>query len=220
MAKHCSVCDQDYADDLEACPHCASAKKTHLAGRGEDRTTQLAGRSDAPTTQLAEFRAAGVEAAPGPSDSAIDFGLPTTSKPATGDASGEPVSGASEVAWSSLVEEPHAEESKQVEIDSPSDAEMLVHDTEESPATTPAGPHEELVGELEAVEPIVEVTETGVEAEVVESVQLAAATGGAAVEFLRESGRFAGGVGRGRFRGDLEGETFGRIGGVHGRTGQ
>src|SRR5579871_4614810 len=26
MAKHCNICNQDYADDLPACPHCAAAR--------------------------------------------------------------------------------------------------------------------------------------------------------------------------------------------------
>lgn len=70
MAKHCSVCNQDYADELAACPHCASAKKTHLAGRGGPPTTQLADRGDDRTTRLADIGAAEEEAAPPPSEAA------------------------------------------------------------------------------------------------------------------------------------------------------
>ncbi|HTU19107.1 MAG TPA: hypothetical protein VMG10_13685 [Gemmataceae bacterium] len=177
MAKHCSVCNQDYADDLAACPYCASAKKTQLAGRSEDRTTQLGGpneerttqlvgRNEVRTTQLGELSEPEAEAA-APSDSGIDFGLPPTSKPATGDAGGEPVSGASNVAWSSLVEEPGTQEEKEIKIDSPSDADILVHDAAESPPAAATGLDEELVGELEAEEPVIEEAEAGTEAEVV-----------------------------------------------------
>jgi hypothetical protein len=82
MAKHCTVCDQDYADDLATCPHCAAAKKTQLAGRNEDRTTQLA-------------------------DSSVDYG---TTPPT--EAGGEPISGSSGIPWSALVEEPAEEHVK------------------------------------------------------------------------------------------------------------
>jgi hypothetical protein len=51
MAKHCNVCNQDYADNLAACPHCAAAKKTQLASHSEERTTQLVTRDDERVTQ-------------------------------------------------------------------------------------------------------------------------------------------------------------------------
>ncbi len=114
MAKHCTVCNKEYGDDLAACPHCAAAKKTHLAGRVEDRTTQLA-------------------------DSAVDYDAPAAER-----ASGEPISGASGIAWSSLVSEP---EDEHVKIDSPSDADLL------SKAGAPVT-HHDLVGELPPIEPI------------------------------------------------------------------
>jgi hypothetical protein len=134
MAKHCTVCNQDYADDLAACPHCASAQQTHLAGQGEDRTTQLVGRSEERTTQLGEASEPRLSAGPSdsvidlgpvPSDSVIDLGPVPTSKPATGDVAGAPLSGDSMVAWSALVEESDAAESKEIKIDSPSDADLL-----------------------------------------------------------------------------------------------
>lgn len=128
MAKHCTLCNQEYGDDLAACPHCAAAKKTHLASRVEDRTTQLADPNLAAENEPAS-----------PADSAIDFGAPTASVP---QASDEPLSGTSAVAWSALVEEPGNEP---IKIDSPSDADLLAHGAAES---TPATPHEELVGEL------------------------------------------------------------------------
>jgi hypothetical protein len=84
MAKHCTVCNQDYADDLAACPHCASAKTTHLAGRGEDRTTQLVNRGEERTTQLGDLGEARGGAGASPSESAIDLGSPPISKPAAG----------------------------------------------------------------------------------------------------------------------------------------
>ncbi len=64
MAKHCTVCDQDYPDNLAACPRCAAAKKTQLASQREERTTQLDSRDDERVTQL--------EATP--SDSAVNLG--------------------------------------------------------------------------------------------------------------------------------------------------
>jgi tetratricopeptide (TPR) repeat protein len=157
MAKHCDVCKQDYADELMACPHCAAAKKTHLAGRSEDRKTQLA-----------DLQADELGCAPSPADSAIDYGLPPTTAQATGDAAGaEPLSGASDVPWSALVEEPDVEK---VKIDSPSDADLLAHAA--STAAT-SDPHEELVGELSAEEPAdVAALDSGVEAE---GIDLAAA---------------------------------------------
>ncbi|HEY7329510.1 MAG TPA: hypothetical protein VH592_17865 [Gemmataceae bacterium] len=63
MAKHCNVCDRDYADNLTTCPHCAAAKKTRLASRSEERTTQLK-RDDDRVTKL--------EATP--ADSAVNLG--------------------------------------------------------------------------------------------------------------------------------------------------
>ncbi len=152
MAKHCSVCNQDYADELAACPRCTAAKTTHLASRSEERTTQLAGSG----------------AAPSPSDSAIDYGLPPSAKPATGDAgSAEPLSGISGIAWSALVDEAHTEEGKEIQIDSPSDAEILVHGGTES--TPPPGSHEELVGQLGGAAPLAsEIADSGVGAEAVD----------------------------------------------------
>jgi hypothetical protein len=135
MAKHCDVCNQDYADDLPVCPHCAAAKTTQLASPREARATQ---RADVPLA--------------GPADSAIDFGQSPTSKPATGDASGaDPasLSSASGIAWSALVEEPSAEELK---VDAPSDADLLARAAAES-AAAPPGPPEERVGELSTGEP-------------------------------------------------------------------
>lgn len=140
MAKHCTVCNQDYEDDLAACPHCAAAKKTHLASRIEDRTTQLAEPHHAEEGE-----------APRPSDSSIDFGTA---------GSGEPISGASSIAWSALVEESADEP---IKVDSPSDAELLVEGEEAAHA-----PHEELVGELPPVEPIAPVEPVGVDEEMVE----------------------------------------------------
>jgi tetratricopeptide (TPR) repeat protein len=134
MAKHCEVCNQDYAEELTACPHCAAAKKTQLASRAEDRTTQLAGPSEERKTQLADLNAAPGETAPTPGDSAINYGA-APSEPTVGS---EPISGASEVAWSALVEEPSSEK---VKIDSPSDADLLARE------------REELVGELPAESP-------------------------------------------------------------------
>jgi hypothetical protein len=66
MAKHCNVCNQDYADDLAACPRCAAAKKTKLASRSEERTTQLHTRDDDRVTRL--------EPGATPSDSAVNLG--------------------------------------------------------------------------------------------------------------------------------------------------
>jgi tetratricopeptide (TPR) repeat protein len=165
MAKHCTVCNQDYADELSACPHCASAKTTQPAGR-EDRTTQLAPRGEERTTQLGENIGAEGHAAPTPSDSAIDFGAPP-SNPATGDAGGaEPSSGGSAVAWSSLVGEPRADEGREVRIDSPSDADILAHNRN-APEPS-AGVKEELVGELSAEKPVVEAVGAHADTEMVD----------------------------------------------------
>ncbi len=142
MAKHCDVCNQDYADDLAACPHCAAAKKTQLASsHPEDRRTQLA------NTYPSE---------PGShpfSDSAVDLGQSPTSKPATGDAAGVPpasMSGVSSGEWSALAEQPPSDRLK---IDSPSDADLLRHGAAESVEATPSHTHEEIIGDLFASEP-------------------------------------------------------------------
>jgi hypothetical protein len=121
MAKHCTVCNQEYGDDLAACPHCAAAKKTHLASRAEERTTQLADPKHKP------------------SDSTVDYGAEPLPQE-----SGKPISDASAVAWSALVDEP-APADEHVKIDSPSDADLLAK---------AEGSHEELVGELPAEPPV------------------------------------------------------------------
>lgn len=91
MAKHCSKCNQDYADDLAECPHCAAATQTKLGGRGQERPTRLMSRGSERNTQLSakepapEAKSAGgqrdkveVSDAPpaqeGPSDSMVDLG--------------------------------------------------------------------------------------------------------------------------------------------------
>jgi hypothetical protein len=66
MAKHCNVCDQDYADNLTACPHCVAAKKTRLPSRSEERTTQLKTRDDDRVTKL--------DPEATPADSAVNLG--------------------------------------------------------------------------------------------------------------------------------------------------
>jgi hypothetical protein len=110
MAKHCTICNQDYADDLAACPHCAATDTMNPAGRGEERATQIHGRGDPRATQLAGL--------PGgertPSDSAIDLGSPPTSRPATGDAGSSLQKG-----WEVVEEAPD----EHIVIHSPSDAE-------------------------------------------------------------------------------------------------
>jgi hypothetical protein len=74
MAKHCNVCNRDYADNLAACPHCAAAKKTQLASQSEERKTQLGTRDDERVTQLE----------PSPSDSVVNLGS-SPDLPAEGD---------------------------------------------------------------------------------------------------------------------------------------
>jgi hypothetical protein len=84
--------------------------------------------------------------------------MPPPAKPATGDAGGaEQPSGLSAVAWASLVEEPPADEGKELKIDSPSDADLLGQ-----------GAAAEVVGELATEEPALEAKQSGVEAEVVD----------------------------------------------------
>lgn len=65
MAKHCTVCNQDYADELAACPHCAAATQIQSAGHGQERTTQLVSRGDERNTRLSNDA---------PGDSAVDLG--------------------------------------------------------------------------------------------------------------------------------------------------
>ncbi|HEY7158305.1 MAG TPA: tetratricopeptide repeat protein, partial [Gemmataceae bacterium] len=155
MAKHCDVCNQDYADDLPVCPHCAAAKKTQLANTREERATQLADFNAAgPASELPPSQPeinlgsspsmeAGPASEPPPSQPESNLGsspsveagptrVPADSAivlppqiAAAGEAGGEepaPISSASNVAWSALVEEPSAEK---VKVDAPSDADLL-----------------------------------------------------------------------------------------------
>lgn len=138
MAKHCTICNRDYADNLAACPHCAGAETMHPAGSGEERVTQLIGRGDERATRLAGHTS-GEQTA---SDSAIDLGSPTPSRPATSDAS----SSAAE-AWGGGVE-------------AAPDANFIID--------SPAGPHEERVGELGVEEPASATMDAGAGAERVE----------------------------------------------------
>src|SRR5579883_3187155 len=163
MAKHCTLCNQDYADELASCPHCAAGKTMQPAGHGEGRTTQIMGRGDERATQLDT----GVvpETRPTPSDSSIDLGSLPSTGPATGDAGAAPISDVSAVACAALVEEPPAEE---VKVDSPSDVDLLAAaESEMAAATPPAGPEAEQVGELIAEELAAEPPASGVDSEVV-----------------------------------------------------
>ncbi|HTU91954.1 MAG TPA: hypothetical protein VMF69_17865 [Gemmataceae bacterium] len=86
MTKHCTVCNQDYADDLTACPNCAAVTQKKLAGRGQERATQVFSRGDERSTRLAaegpedEIEAEVVELSDAPqplehpSDSTVDLG--------------------------------------------------------------------------------------------------------------------------------------------------
>ncbi|MHB1426318.1 MAG: hypothetical protein ACYC3I_24400 [Gemmataceae bacterium] len=71
MAKHCNQCKQDYADELEACPRCTTAKITKMASRNEERTTQLV-----------EFKEENLHEAPTLTDADVDLDAPPESKPA------------------------------------------------------------------------------------------------------------------------------------------
>jgi hypothetical protein len=133
MAKHCDVCNEDYADNLAACPRCAAAKKTQLAGRSDERTTQLVTQDDARVTQLES----------NPSDSKVSLGDESVSLEA-GEASAEsssvtlpaPVSpSASDVALASLMSEAADEEPAPKEpAVSEKEVDELLADLEEVPA--------------------------------------------------------------------------------------
>jgi len=114
MAKHCNVCNQDYADDLATCPHCAAAKKTQLASRGEERATQLVTRGDERATQLAG-PAEGQAGSPSqpeatPADSAVNLGG-SREGTAQGDSGVVVAESASDVALKSLMAETPSGES-------------------------------------------------------------------------------------------------------------
>jgi hypothetical protein len=145
MAKHCDVCNQEYPDDLPACPHCASVKKTHLAGgHGEDRKTQLA---DINPAELADEPALDRMKMDSPSDAepqAHGETPPTEAAPAG---------------------EIHAAHGVDMATLLPPEAAP----PEDIGATLPAAPPEELVGELHAEhEPVHASPPLGEEAEMID----------------------------------------------------
>ena len=111
MAKHCDVCKQSYSDELTVCPHCAEAPV------GPE---QSGSQSEANQRRSADA----VEHSP---DSGIGLGR-----------SVDPVSGQSNVAWASLVEE-NEPKSDAVKIDSPSDIDLLQYVDQPADSGVPIG---------------------------------------------------------------------------------
>ncbi len=130
MAKHCDVCNEDYADNLADCPRCAAAKKTQLAGRGDERTTQLVTHDDSRVTQL--------ESAP--SDSEVTLGNESSPSEASAQSDSSvrlpPQSSpsASDVALASLMSETAGDEPTHEEpAVSEKEVDELLADLEEMP---------------------------------------------------------------------------------------
>jgi tetratricopeptide (TPR) repeat protein len=140
------VCNQAYPDELPACPHCAEAKKTHLAGGpAEDRKTQLAGGgAEDRKTQLADINPADLAEEPAASDSAVNLGQPAAG---ASEASGPPSNPPSDsgIDWTAIGEEPQA---------APSEAVQATHEVDvpavEAPAEVEAVVDEEIAAELSA----------------------------------------------------------------------
>jgi len=130
MAKHCDVCNEDYADNLVACPRCAAAKKTQLASHGDERTTQLVTHDDSRVTQLESD----------PSDSEVNLGYESSPIEATAESDSSvtlptPASpSASDVALASLMSEtPGDERTHEEPAVSEKEVDELLADLEETP---------------------------------------------------------------------------------------
>ncbi len=113
MAKICKVCNQSYADDLAACPHCSSNVEIVLndpSGPAKKGVSPTAATSLRPETG---------------SDSDIEIDLGKLPQPAAG----EPSSAISNVQWSALVSGPGDSgvdlAGGGMTVDSPSDAALL-----------------------------------------------------------------------------------------------
>jgi hypothetical protein len=163
MAKHCEVCKKPYADDLDACPHCAEAlevtvaeehepseasmvvvelddaAKSKKASSGSDSAIDLGkpkARPKVPQGSESDLDIGlpparkGVPTPIRGSESDIDIGLPPTKAPAGADSGvvfglEQPPSGTSTVEWVTLVEDVTPPLEPGVEIDSPSDKDLL-----------------------------------------------------------------------------------------------
>src|SRR6516162_1448112 len=80
MAKHCDVCNRDYADELLACPHCAAAKHPPSdsaidLGEGPHiapATGDAAGAEPAPLSGISNVQWASLVEEPGAEEVKID----------------------------------------------------------------------------------------------------------------------------------------------------
>ncbi len=126
MAKYCETCRQSYPDHEPECPHCAAlvevvADDDLLEVVEEPAVVERVDDADALSANLARTD----------SSSAIDLGEPAVADLVGDSLAGVPDSGASTVAWSSLVQDAGGEEggASGAAIDSPSDRDLLRHVT-------------------------------------------------------------------------------------------
>lgn len=134
MAKHCNRCNQDYADDLPACPHCAAAKKTqpaylHPLPKSESRS----------------------------SDSAVNLGgAPPASSDSGNEHHPQPSSpSGSSVEWAAPPEQPPGEP---VLLESPSDATLAQETASAKLGSKPSGSPSDSAVDLGASVEIIEET--------------------------------------------------------------
>jgi hypothetical protein len=140
MAKHCDVCNQEYPDNLSACPHCAAARTPNVAPGSEsdiNLEAHLMGGEhpgEAPdhssVVDLGKRGKATHHAIPPGSESDIQIELPPAQRvPDTN--SGvtihrvEEPSDSSVVEWAALVQDAGRIDESGVRVDSPSDEDLL-----------------------------------------------------------------------------------------------
>ena len=183
MAKHCNVCNQDYADNLTACPHCAAAKKTQMVSRSDERATQLA--------RPAEQTGVSPQPQATPADSVVSLGsapeaTPSDSVVDLGSAPVEVVEGESEVlleevasnSGTALSEGAVVEDVVKPEPPSPSASDIALQSLMEEPPSGEVVAEEQAVSEKEVEEMLANLEETtaGSAASGVLPLQEAAAT--------------------------------------------
>jgi len=142
MAKHCDVCNKSYPDTDAYCPHCAAAEVLDLGDADLDEPALAEEASQEPAVvELAEEPVL----AESDDDSAVDLGEPLVADLASSSgspvATADPASGASDIAWSALVED--ADAAPSAKVDSPSDVDLLAH---VPPDNRPAVPSDSAVG--------------------------------------------------------------------------
>ena len=164
MAKHCEVCNQTYAEDLAACPHCAAARASRLPPGLESEInldSHLRGVKEPPeasehssVVNLGKRGPATHNAPPHGSESVIHIEPPAGSHAPDAN-SGIAVHGVEEpsdssvVEWADLVQDAGTIDPSFVRVDSPSDKDLLAKAAADSSSQiniAPAGSSAETSG--------------------------------------------------------------------------